>query len=168
MASAAPADPFDDVLNLEEQFYAEGFEQGTRDGIQAGKIEGRSIGMAKGFDKFVESGRLYGKALVWGNRLQVNQPDSTASASPIAEPSTAENTSSTCSLPPLPRGNARVHKNVVAVGALVEPDTLSTENVDDAVNDFDDRVKRAQGKAKIVERATGEHGTDTKASVNAA
>ncbi|KAK5992269.1 hypothetical protein PT974_05670 [Cladobotryum mycophilum] len=33
-----------------------------------------------------------------------------------------------------------------------EPDTLSTQNTDEAVQDFDDRVKRAQGKAKIVER----------------
>ncbi len=40
---------------------------------------------------------------------------------------------------------------------LLEPDTLSTENTDEAVNDFDDRLKRAQGKARIVEMMLAEN-----------
>ncbi|KAH7358054.1 hypothetical protein B0T11DRAFT_329906 [Plectosphaerella cucumerina] len=143
MVAPAQDDPFDDVLNLEEKFYVEGYEQGTKDGVQAGKMEGRSVGMAKGFDKFLESGRLYGKAVVWGNRLQLAQQQKGAPAP--------------CLLPPIANSNARLQKNVIAVGALVEPETLATENTDEAVNDFDDRVKRAQGKAKVVERAIGEH-----------
>ncbi|KAG5750398.1 hypothetical protein H9Q69_010437 [Fusarium xylarioides] len=133
------SDPFEDVLNLEERFYSEGYQQGIKDGVQAGRIEGRSFGMQKGFEKFLESGRLASKAIVWANRIPHN--DGTASGE-------------TCTLPPLPK-NARLEKNINTLYALVEPDTLSTENSDDAVQDFDDRVKRAQGKAKIVEKMAG-------------
>lgn len=129
------SDPFEDVLNLEENFYSEGYQQGLKDGAQAGKIEGRSFGMQKGFEKFLESGRLAGKAVVWANRMP-------------------SRTGESCTLPQL-SGNARLDKNISTIYALVEPDTLSTDNSDEAVQDFDDRVRRAQGKAKIVERMVG-------------
>ncbi|KAF5005184.1 hypothetical protein FDECE_8357 [Fusarium decemcellulare] len=138
--NADPSDPFEDVLNLEERFYSEGYQQGIKDGVQAGRIEGRSFGMQKGFEKFLESGRLASKAVVWANRMP---PKDEASAS-----------GESCTLPSLSR-NSRLEKNINTLYALVEPDTLSTENSDEAVQDFDDRIKRAQGKAKIVERMTG-------------
>ncbi|QGI64301.1 hypothetical protein CEK26_008255 [Fusarium fujikuroi] len=138
------SDPFEDVLNLEERFYSEGYQQGIKDGVQAGRIEGRSFGMQKGFEKFLESGRLASKAIVWANRIP--HQDGTSSGD-------------TCTLPPLPK-NARMEKNINTLYALVEPDTLSTENSDDAVQDFDDRVKRAQGKAKIVEKMAGNGGRE--------
>ncbi|KAF5021463.1 hypothetical protein F66182_6504 [Fusarium sp. NRRL 66182] len=137
---AAPSDPFEDILNLEERFYSEGYQQGIKDGVQAGRIEGRSFGMQKGFEKFLESSRLASKAIIWANRM----------------PSKG----GACTLPPLPR-NARLEKNINTLYALVEPDTLSTENSDEAVQDFDDRVKRAQGKAKIIERMVGSGGRET-------
>lgn len=133
------SDPLDDVLNLEDRFYQEGYRAGLHDGLQAGRIEGRSFGMQKGFEKFLESGRLASKAIVWANRL----PQASRS----------------CTLPELPK-NARLEKNINTLYALVEPDTLSTANTDEAVQDFDDRVKRAQGKAKIVERMAGGSGKD--------
>ncbi|KXH44815.1 hypothetical protein CSIM01_12687 [Colletotrichum simmondsii] len=164
-------DPFDDVLTLEDQFFSEGFRQGTEDGIQAGKIEGRSVGLAKGYEKFYESGRIHARAVVWANRLSLPQKNSSTTKKPSGasasassasadqpQPSTespSESQNKTCSLPPLPP-NARLEKNVTTAFALVEPDTLSKENSDDAVNDFDDRLKRAQGKVKIIERMTGE------------
>lgn len=52
--------------------------------------------------------------------------------------------------------NTRLEKHITTLFALVETDTLAKENTDEAVNDFDDRLKRAQGKAKIVERMVGE------------
>jgi len=148
-------DPFDDLLNLEEQFYDQGYAEGKADGAKAGRIEGRSVGMSQGFAKFVESGRLYGKALVWANRLPAAQTLSKSEAPAItgAEPSSPAQR--TCILPPL-AANPRLEKNVRTLYALVEPDTFSTENTDEAVDDFDDRVKRAQGKAKIVEKMVGE------------
>lgn len=143
------SDPFDDIINLEEKFYSDGHKAGVADGARAGRIEGRSFGIEKGYEKFVEAGRLYGKAVVWANRL----PQAQASTS-IAEQQQL------LLLPTLGGGGggARLEKNVLTLHALVEPETLSTENSDEAVNDFDDRVKRAQGKARVVERQVGEEG----------
>lgn len=144
------SDPLDDVFNLEGRFYSEGYRQGVQDGARAGRIEGRSFGMEKGFEKFLESGRLAGKSLVWANRLpKKNQQQQQASAA-----ATSATDAESCTLPPLP-SNARLEKNVKLVYALVEPETLSTDNTDEAVQDFDDRVKRAQGKVKIIERMLG-------------
>ena len=152
------SDPLDDVFNLEDQFYDEGYQQGLADGLQAGKLEGRSVGLAKGFDKFLESGRLYGKAVIWANRLPQPQPPPGALAleSPTESGDSQMPTAiPACQLGSLPN-NARLGKNIASLLALVEPDTLSTSNTDEAVDDFDDRVKRAQGKTKIIERIVGE------------
>lgn len=160
-------DPFDGVLNLEEQFYQEGYKQGLEDGIKAGRIEGRSFGLEKGFEKFLESGRLHGKAVIWANRLPnlkaksatQTEPHQTASrrSGDSGQPESSGRSQQPVrhSLPLLPR-NPRLEKNVTVLYALVEPETLSTENTDEAVDDFDDRIKRAQGKAKIIERTIGE------------
>lgn len=135
-------DLFDGALSLEENLYTEGYERGVADGERAGKLEGRSVGMGKGFEKFVESGRLYGRSVVWANRLAP------------AAPSTGPGDAGTGGLAPLPQ-NARLAKNVETVHALMEPGTLSTENSDEAVQDFDDRLRRAQGKVRVVERVIG-------------
>ncbi|KAK7744593.1 hypothetical protein SLS53_003479 [Cytospora paraplurivora] len=145
-------DAFDNLLNLEEKYYSEGYEQGVADGDRAGRVEGRSFGIEKGFEKFVEAGRLHGKSIVWANRLP--QPHESAAAS---TPASIEDER----LPALNGGGARLAKNVVTLYGLVEPDTLSTENTDEAVNDFDDRVKRAQGKARVIERQIGEDFANT-------
>lgn len=152
----ATDDAFDNLLNLEEDFYSEGYEQGVADGARAGRIEGRAFGIEKGFEKFIEAGRLHGKSIVWANRLpQAQQPPRGAATSPSAA-SAPLGDNKQQALPVLSGGGARLEKNIVTLHALVEPDTLSTENTDDAVNDFDDRVKRAQGKARVIERHVGE------------
>jgi len=151
-------DPFDEVLGLEERFYDEGYKQGTEEGIQAGKIEGRALGLEKGFEKFLESGRLYGKSLVWASRLPRTSAPQNASSSTSqgrGDSSTDTDKGEKQQLPLLSR-NARLEKNIPTLYALVEPDTLSTENTDEAVNDFDDRVKRAHGKARIIDKMVGE------------
>ncbi|KAG6001947.1 hypothetical protein E4U21_003628 [Claviceps maximensis] len=162
-------DPFDSVLNLEHDFYQQGYEQGLADGAQAGRTEGRQFGMRTGFEKFLESGRLASRAIVWANRLPSGRrgtdspgKEDTRAAAGVADADAdtdvhakkdagAHSDTTACLLPPLPR-NARLDKNVRMLYALVEPDTLSTENSDEAVQDFDDRLKRAHGKFKIVER----------------
>lgn len=159
-------DLFDDVLNLEEQYYQEGYAEGLRDGVEAGKIEGRSVGLKSGFEKFLEAGRLQGRALVWANRLPgLMADDADSKTTPLSASTTSapEGDSSvfravetTASLPRLPASNARLEKNVVTLYGLLEPGTLSTQNDDEAVNDFDSRLKGAQGKAKIIDRAIGE------------
>ncbi|KAG7289765.1 hypothetical protein NEMBOFW57_006141 [Staphylotrichum longicolle] len=50
----------------------------------------------------------------------------------------------------------RLGKHIRTLYALVETESLSTENTDEAVDDFDDRLRRAQGRAKVIERMGGE------------
>lgn len=152
---------FDEVLGLEEQFYDQGHQQGVSDGIKAGRIEGRTFGLEKGLEKYVQSGRLDGKSIVWANRLpqsktnksfkgqtQSEQAQQTVSTddTPISHPK---------KIPALP-DNQRLVKHITVLHALAESESLSTENTEEAVADFDDRLKRAQGKAKIVERMSGD------------
>ncbi|UNI20907.1 hypothetical protein JDV02_006953 [Purpureocillium takamizusanense] len=154
-----PDDPLEGVFNIEDRFYQQGYKQGLEDGTAAGRAEGRSFGMQKGFEKFAESGRLASRAVVWANRMP-RKEDPAGATGPEEEESTAAAAAAAgaaqerCRLPPL-ASNARLDKNIRLLYALVEPDTLSTENTDEAVQDFDDRVKRAQGKAKVVERMVG-------------
>lgn len=142
------SDTFDEILGLEETFYDDGHRQGMTDGVQAGRIEGRTFGLEKGFEKYVESARLSGKALVWANRIPQLHRGHPGSQS-------TEPTSTTQTLPPLP-DNQRLIKHLKVLHALAESESLSTENTEEAVSDFDDRFKRAQAKAKVIERLVGE------------
>ncbi|KAI2625799.1 DUF1715-domain-containing protein [Hypoxylon sp. NC1633] len=164
-------DPFDEVLNLEEQYYKEGYEEGFKDGQEAGRIEGRSVGLKKGFEKFLEAGRLQGKAIIWANRL----PNLRKRSAPIesSQEEAAQGLSSSSresqskepepqKLPPL-NSNPRLEKNVTMLYGLVEPGTFSMENDDESVNDFDSRMKGAQSRLKMIERAIGEGGDKTSA-----
>ncbi|KAM3080607.1 hypothetical protein ACMFMG_005544 [Clarireedia jacksonii] len=146
-------DPFDEVLGLEEEFYNNGYQTGLDEGIAAGRIEGRTLGLEKGFEKYVEMGRLHGKSLVW--------------KAPTSNPTTSSSNSDPSSLPrespdmqprELPQfsTNERLAKQIKVFYALAEADSLATDNTDDAVSDFDDRLKRAQAKVKIIERMIGE------------
>ncbi|MCJ1377662.1 hypothetical protein MMC17_000758 [Xylographa soralifera] len=155
-------DPFDSVLNLESQFYDEGYALGVADGTRAGHIEGRIFGLEKGFEKFIEMGKLHGRSVVWANRLPraqaktqipVDVPQDQKKLHP-EHGSTSPGSIST-SLPPL-AANTRLEKHVQTFHALVELESLSTQNREDDVSEFDDRLKRAMGKAKVIERLIGE------------
>jgi hypothetical protein len=155
-------DTFDEVLGLEEHFYNDGFRQGLADGVRSGQIEGRTFGLEKGFEKYFESGRLYGKVLVWANRMPASQdslapedrqhPRTASNATPHAHD---QKETSHTTLPLLPH-NQRLSKHLKVLHALSESESLSTENTEEAVSDFDDRLKRSQGKAKVIERMVGE------------
>jgi hypothetical protein len=156
------SDTFEDVLGLEERFYENGYQQGISDGVKAGRIEGRTFGLEKGFEKYVESGRLYGKSIIWANRIPQPQTHSTDRAdfnpsTTMRAPSQPHDYQSTlsCKLPLLPN-IARISKHIKTLHALAESESLSTDNTEEAVSDFDDRHKRALAKAKIVERMAGE------------
>lgn len=60
------------------------------------------------------------------------------------------------------RKNPRLHKHILTLYALVEPASLSIQNTEAAVSDFDDRLRRAEGKVKVIERITGEGGDGSK------
>jgi hypothetical protein len=153
-------DPLGDCVNLEDQFYQGGYKQGYEDGARAGRLEGRSLGMEKGFEKFSDSARLHGKAIIWANRIPGVKPrkEQGLAAHPATEPCDEPATTDASAthqqsrgLPDLPY-NARIVRHVSILKSLVEPGSLSTENTDDAVDDFDERMRKAQGKAKIIEK----------------
>ncbi|KAI1395221.1 DUF1715-domain-containing protein [Hypoxylon fuscum] len=155
-------DLFEDVLNLEEQYYKEGYADGYKDGAEAGRTEGLSVGMKTGYEKFLEAGRLQGKAIIWANRIPKFQKQITTNSKSQQEPSPGEESSSSHDekpepqmLPPL-NSNPRLEKNISMLYGMVEPGTLSFKNDDESVNDFDSRVKGAQARVKMIERAIGE------------
>lgn len=176
-------DPFDSLLNLEEKFYGDGYQLGVADGSRAGRIEGRAFGLEKAFEKFLPMGILHGRSTVWAGRLpnhrgQRHGPDKVNTeeqprqsiepeheVSNTGDQSTQEtseneqilaaNSGLESRLPTLP-DNPRLEKHVQTLYALVEAASLSTENTEEAVSDFDDRFKRATAKAKIIERLIGE------------
>jgi hypothetical protein len=143
MANPQP-DDFDSLFNLEEEYYTEGYNLGVADGSRAGRIEGRLFGLEKGFEKFAAMGSLAGRNAVWEARIS----DSNSAAS------TAEKETK-FKLPKL-SGGARLQKHLQTLFALTEAESLSTENNEDSVSDFDDRLKRAEGKVKVIEKLVSE------------
>ena len=188
ISMATEDDPFDGLLGLEDRFYDEGYRLGVADGTQAGHVEGRLFGLEKGFEKYMSMGKLHGRAIVWASRLSHPQELEEQKASPTT--SVLEKGSIDCfpvpnpsddaelggdrrdkgfpgperagdtPLPVLP-ANSRLEKHIQTFYALVEPESLSTLNNEDAVSDFDDRLKRAQGKVKIIEKYIHKESLDT-------
>lgn len=180
-------DPFDSVLDLEETYYQEGYDLGVADGSRAGRIEGRVFGIEKGFEKFAAMGMLQGRAAVWASRLPrkkeqgkdnekkatIAQDEVTSSSLEASPNNLMPTTSEGIALVPVEDGvvasglpplavNPRLERHIQTLFALVEPDTFSTENTEESVADFDDRLKRAGAKAKVIERIVGEGDVDTR------
>lgn len=160
------SDPFEGLLELENTFYHEGYEVGVTDGKRAGLVDGRIFGLEKGFEKYASMGRLSGKAVIWAGRLSpVDARDHVCDdpkeqrerreSRQNASLSPAERASNVIVVPAL-ADNLRLQKHIRTLYALVESGSLSTENTEEAVSDFDDRLKRAAGKMKIIEKFTGE------------
>ncbi|KAJ5855773.1 Essential protein Yae1 N-terminal [Penicillium soppii] len=146
----------DSLLDLEEQFYNEGFRLGTVDGAETGYTEGSVFAVEKGFEKFVEMGRLYGKALVWAQRLELKSSDSTT-AQPANTTDDISLDPSICKdMPSLPAHSTRLVRNLHTLLELVDPATLDMSNTEEAVNDVDERLKGAATKTKLIQRAMGE------------
>ncbi|KAF9887449.1 hypothetical protein FE257_010166 [Aspergillus nanangensis] len=151
------------LLDLEEDFYKEGYDLGAADGAEAGYTEGSVFAVEKGFEKFAELGRLYGKALVWAQRLADLDPSNSFSAdqncketSDIGDEQTISLAPSVCkemlTFPP----SSRLAKNIETLLELVDPASLPMQNDEEAVNDVDERLKGAVVKAKLIQRALGE------------
>ncbi|KAE8379452.1 hypothetical protein BDV26DRAFT_168292 [Aspergillus bertholletiae] len=148
------------LLDLEEEFYKEGYDLGATDGAQAGYTEGSVFAVEKGFEKFLEIGRLYGKALVWSQKQAKLDSSNTRVPSQISQlPSeTDENflEPSVCKeMASVPR-SSRLAKNVDTLLELVDPASLPMQNTEEAVIDVDERQKGALIKAKLIQRALGE------------
>jgi hypothetical protein len=178
-------DPLEDLLDLEEKLYNEGYTLGLCDGTQAGYSEGAIFAVEKGYEKLFELGKLYGKTLVWTHRLATSMMTMTATAShQIAEgvvtiePTSREEANvqdqhqsagssifhfaptSLCeSMPPLPVTTApgsRLEKNIRGLLSLLDPATLSLENTEDSITEIEERMKNAILKVKLIQRILGE------------
>jgi hypothetical protein len=163
-------DIFDSLLHLEDGYYNDGYRLGVEDGSRAGRIEGRVFGLEQGFEKFLEMGKLNGRACVWAARMpqkatmegslkQESQPEnpnqSEGERTSSAQPGVGE------SLRVAPfQPNSRLEKHISILYGLSEAESLSTENTEDTVSDFDDRFKRAQSKAKVIETIIKEREVD--------
>ncbi|EEP80885.1 conserved hypothetical protein [Uncinocarpus reesii 1704] len=150
----------DGLLDLEENFYAEGYELGVKDGETAGYNEGSVFAVEKGFEKFRELGRLYGKGIIWAKRLPGSHGLLQAAKTPNSVSESSENHAAHdgLHLPDLPP-NPRLEKHLATFLSLVDPLTLVMENTEEAVAEFDERLKKATAKAKIIERMLGETGS---------
>ena len=159
-------DPFDTLLTLEDTLYTSAYSLGVHDGARAGRIEGRIFGLEKGFEKFAAMGHLHGRAAVWGSRIprasNSSPPNPNDPGKVLVEegqqtgmPTLEEDKERGLALPPLPK-NERLNRNIHLLHHLTDPLTFSTENNEESVADFDDRVKRAGAKAKVIERILGE------------
>jgi hypothetical protein len=177
-------DLLEDLLDIEENFYNEGYALGLSDGTEAGYMEGAVFAVEKGYEKLFELGKLYGKSLVWMQRLTTTTTTSTAlhhtaEVSPAlgSTPrdlnegeqqqqtvtnlfSTALDPTSLCEsmsrLPVTAGSNSRLEKNIRNLLSLLDPATLSLENTEDAISEIEDRLKNAILKAKLIQRILGE------------
>ncbi|KAL2803345.1 hypothetical protein BJX63DRAFT_76364 [Aspergillus granulosus] len=148
------------LLDLEEDFYKEGYDLGAADGAEAGYTEGSVFAVEKGFEKFLELGRLYGKALVWAQRLAcANETPAPNSEAPSHAPEQDGDTSlgpfACKGMASFPQGS-RLAKNLDTLLELVDPASLPMQNTEEAVTDVDERLKGAIIKAKLIQRALGE------------
>ncbi|KAK3670523.1 hypothetical protein LTR78_009627 [Recurvomyces mirabilis] len=178
-------DPFAPLLSLEQDYYTEGYSLGLNDGIRSGRIEGRIFGLEKGFDKFVQMGRLAGRAAVWDARLSALSPPAATTAvtaktgaggvvkvgggkEDVGLVAPAQNDSydspaprSTdidevdVMLPPL-SGSERLRRHVDRLLELTDPESLETKNTEDTVNECDERLAGAKARFTLISRIVGE------------
>ncbi|KAI6836419.1 hypothetical protein KC340_g7593 [Hortaea werneckii] len=147
-----PSDPFDSLLNLEDQYFTEGYSLGVSDGTRAGRIEGRIFGLEKGYEKALEMGRLGGKAQIWQTRLQSPTDHQTRDQSQTAT-----------RIKPL-KGSERLRKHVERLVELTEPESLETKNEEEAVNEFDERLAGAKAKTTLISKIVGESSSSSTSS----
>ena len=163
-------DPFDSLFDLEDSYYDEGYSQGFSDGVAQSSLEAKVFGVEKGFEKFVEMGVLAARARIWSTRLSCAPTDAVRAGSTRAVESISARvdelqlsdgtaavkaTSKQVDLPPLP-SRSRLSKHVERLEELVQPKSLSLLNDDNAVGDFDERLRHAQAKVKIIEKLISE------------
>jgi len=159
-------DPFDDLLDLENDYYKEGYDAGVADSAYAGMIEGKVFGIEKGYEKALELGKLHGRALVWEGRFPqsklrdpvdpVETEKTCADSAIMIQPSEAQRLREILqNLAPVPE-NGRLRRHLEALFTMSDGGTVARDNSDHAVTEFDDRIARANAKAKVIANIVGE------------
>lgn len=155
MCASMASDPFDDLLGLEDNFYKEGYDAGVVDGEYAGLVEGKLFGIEKGYEKVFELGKLRGRAMVWQARSQQTPKDSHPSGGASEAFKDEESILALSSASSLPR-NSRLAKHIDGLLAVTDHNSIAMDNSDEAVTECDERVSKAQAKAKVIAAIVGE------------
>lgn len=161
------ATAFNSLLDLETHHYDLGHAAGLRDGLAAGGAEARLFGLEQAFARFGTMGALAARCCVWTARCESARSDDSD------HKDTTASTAASTTWPPL-RAPARLAQHLTTLHALTDLRTLGATNEDADVGDFDERLRRAQAKARIIERLLGEehegneHRHETPTDVNAA
>ncbi|EPS42320.1 hypothetical protein H072_3715 [Dactylellina haptotyla CBS 200.50] len=132
MADEADVDIFDAVLNLEEDYYAQGHKEGSLAGAAAGRLEGRAFGIEKGFEKYLALGIVKGRTKIWQARVE----DTSFKHGDIKI------------------SNPRHLKHISLLETLTT--TPPIRNEEDDVEEVDDRIRRGKAKVKILENTLKE------------
>ncbi|KAH7389708.1 hypothetical protein DE146DRAFT_174457 [Phaeosphaeria sp. MPI-PUGE-AT-0046c] len=160
-SASAQTDPFDSLLTLEDDLYTTAYSLGATAGSRSGRIEGRLFGLEQGFEKFATLGALHGRSVIWGSRLPTPPSAASSELASSKDKTRREESSSSSSLPAFTSPSTRLTSAIHLLHGLADPATFSTENTEEAVADYDDRVRRAGAKAKVIERIVGETSTGT-------
>ena len=156
-------DALDGLLNLEENYYQEGYDLGEADGTHAGLVEGKLFGVEKGFEKAMSMGWLAGRADVWLRRsrqsealslqaAEVSSPLSVEKPTQQAQPGPSTDLVKAISAQDLPllSTNARLGKRIENLLAATDSASFSSTNSDESVAEFDERLTKAMAKAKVI------------------
>lgn len=150
---------FESLLSLEDTYYEQAFEQGITEGRRQSRLESRLFGVEKAVEKFTQLGILQAQADLWAarTRQEAEDPPKRVVTSPNVSVSiiATDREQFTPTLPSLPR-RERILKQIELLRALVDTSELSFNNSNEAVSALDDRLKRAQTKAKLLEKLFGE------------
>ena len=151
-------DPFDDLLELENNYYTEGYDAGVADSTYAGIIEGKAFGIEKGYEKALDLGMLHGRALIWQERLRPRAEMSTGAKGenlPSNDLVSSRLVQIFRKLQPLPDGG-RLRRHVEGLHATSDTAHIAKDNSEEAVTEFDDRIAKSKAKAKIIANIAGE------------
>jgi hypothetical protein len=159
-------DILDSVLDLEDDSYQAGFDEGRADGLRIGSREAMIFGIETGYQKALEMGKLHGKALMLNacmvdpNPMPLGPTGSAPTPSGIGLPSDTHPDDSN-TFPPMPKlptipTNERLKKHVETLLRLTDPSTVPLENTQAAVEEFDDRMRKAVAKAKVIDKLIAE------------
>ncbi|KAK9450151.1 uncharacterized protein V1518DRAFT_194236 [Limtongia smithiae] len=144
-------DLFDSLLNLESTFYEQGYAEGFADGLRAGTSEGKQFGLQTGFRRFLSAGILQGRCEIWSSTA----PDDAAPARERTRQSqhkqqraSDNDNENETDLTPLSGGRASRQLRILQDLVIDVP----TQNDEAAVDEFENRMKRARARAKVVQR----------------
>jgi len=172
-----------------------GLERGFQRFLEAGRLQGKAIVWAcrlraaqkiqgkdgvgegikrNGVEAGPREGDREGQTSSQQQTLTSTKEDQLSSPTTSSKPNDSSNSQeyippSRIPLPPLISSNPRIERHITSLYALSETESLSVENTDEAVDAFDGRMKRAQGKVKLIERIIHEEkitGTNGEGSTN--